>query len=110
MSRPEAVRELIMEVSPSEKAQAPRQLAGPVSPSFPGLDRAAGVSGGEPCPSRTRIPVWVLVQARKLGSRESEILRAYLSLRAEDLGNAWAGYDVHGAEIDRRIIENETPC
>ena len=110
MSRLETVRELITEMSPSEKAQALRWLAGLVSPSFPGIERAAGVSGGEPCPLRTRIPVWVLVQARKLGSSESEILRAYPSLRAEDLSNAWAYYDVHGAEIDRQIIENEAPC
>ncbi len=107
MTRLETVRELITELSPIEKAQALRWLAGLVSPSFPGIERAAGVSGGEPCPLRTRIPVWVLVQARKLGSSESEILRAYSSLRAEDLSNAWAYYDAHGAEIDQQITENE---
>ena len=110
LTRLETVRELITELSPSEKVQALRWLAGLVSPSFPGIEHAAGVSGGEPCPLRTRIPVWLLVQARKLGSSESEILRAYPSLRAEDLSNAWVYYDVHGAEIDRQITENEASC
>ena len=34
---------------------------------FPGIDVTEGVSGGEPCIARTRIPVWVLEQARRLG-------------------------------------------
>jgi uncharacterized protein (DUF433 family) len=65
------------------------------------------VAGGEACPVRTRIPVWVLVQARKLGSSEADILRAYPTLRAEDLINAWAYYDAHKAEIETQIAENE---
>ncbi|HID64397.1 MAG TPA: DUF433 domain-containing protein [Anaerolineae bacterium] len=38
---------------------------------FPGIDSAANVCGGEPCIVRTRIPVWVLVQARRLGAMET---------------------------------------
>jgi uncharacterized protein (DUF433 family) len=74
---------------------------------FPGIERTLGVAGGEPCIVRTRIPVWVLVQARKLGSSESDILRAYPTLRAEDLTNAWAYYRAHSDEIDRQILANE---
>jgi uncharacterized protein (DUF433 family) len=48
------------------------------------------------------------VQARKLGATESDLLRNYPSLRAEDLANAWAYYRVHPNEIDRQIEENET--
>lgn len=56
---------------------------------------------------RTRIPVWVLEQVRRLGTSEAELLRAYPSLRAEDLANAWAYVRGHREEIEREIAENE---
>lgn len=107
MSRLDTVRELITELSPGEKAQALQWLVRFMGQAFPGIEHTAGVSGGEACLLRTRIPVWVLVQARLLGSSESEILGAYPSLRATDLSNAWAYYDAHKTEIDRQITENE---
>jgi uncharacterized protein (DUF433 family) len=55
---------------------------------FPGLESRPSVCGGEPCIVRTRIPVWTLEQARRLGTSESELLRSYPTLRAEDLANA----------------------
>lgn len=108
MSRLDTVRKLIAELSPGERAQAMQWLAGRPGHGSPGIEGTAGVCGGEPCVVRTRIPVWLLVQAHKLGSRESDILRAYPSLRAEDLGNAWSYYDLHREEIDRQIAENES--
>ena len=63
--------------------------------------------GGEPCIVRTRIPVWVLVQARRLGVSEADLLRAYPTLRAEDLANAWAYFRAHRDEIEQQIRENE---
>ena len=63
--------------------------------------------GGEARIVRTRIPVWILVQARRLGVSESMLLNSYPSLRAEDLVNAWAFYRVHHEEIDCQIAENE---
>ena len=56
---------------------------------------------------RTRIPVWVLEQARRLGTSESDILRSYPSLKAEDLANAWAYVRSHREEIDKQIQDNE---
>jgi uncharacterized protein (DUF433 family) len=58
--------------------------------SNPGIDADPAVCGGEPCIARTRIPAWLLVQARRLGTSEAEILRAHPTLRAEDLVSAWA--------------------
>jgi uncharacterized protein (DUF433 family) len=107
MSTLDKIRELIGELSPGEKAQTLRWLVRDMGHAFPGIEQTPGVSGGEPCLVRTGIPVWLLVQARLLGSSESEILRAYPSLRAEDLSNAWAYYDAHRAEIEQQIIENE---
>jgi uncharacterized protein (DUF433 family) len=57
---------------------------------FPGIDSQPDICGGEPRIVRTRIPVWVLVQARRLGLSEAELLRDYSTLRAEDIANAWA--------------------
>jgi len=74
---------------------------------FPGIESNPGVSGGEPCIVRTRIPVWVLVRARQLGTSEADLLRAYPTLRAEDLTNAWAYARSHRDEIEQQICENK---
>jgi len=74
---------------------------------FPGIESRPGVCGGEPCVVRTRIPVWVLEQARRLGASEAELLRVYPTLRAEDLVNAWAFVRSHRDEITRQIEANE---
>ena len=107
MSRLDTVQDLIAELSPDERAQALQWLVRLSGHASPGIENTATVCGGEPCVVRTRIPVWVLVRASKLGSSESDLLRAYPSLRAEDLGNAWSYYDLHREEIDRQIAENE---
>jgi uncharacterized protein (DUF433 family) len=65
------------------------------------------VCGGEPCIVRTRIPVWLLVQARRLGTSEADLLRSYPTLRAEDLANAWAYSRAHKEEIGEQILLNE---
>ena len=74
---------------------------------FGGIESNPGVCGGEPCIGRTRIPVWLLVRARQLGSSEAGLLRAYPTLRAEDLTNAWAYARAHRGEIEQQIRENE---
>lgn len=91
----------------AEKAQLLQWVARDLGDSFPGIESTPGVCGGEPCIVRTRIPVWVLEQARRQGLSEAEILRSYPTLRAEDLANAWAYVRAHREEIDRQIRENE---
>ena len=107
MTTLEKVRELLAELTPGEKAQTLQWLVRDLTSVFPGVESSPDVAGGEACLVRTRIPVWVLVQARRLGSSEAEILQAYPSLRAEDLINAWAYYDAHKVEIEAQIAENE---
>ncbi len=75
---------------------------------FPGIDSDPAVAGGEACIVRTRIPLWLLEQARRLGTTEEAILHACPSLRAEDLANSWAFVRSHREEIDRQIEENES--
>ena len=74
---------------------------------FPGIDSNPNVCGGEPCIVRTRIPVWVLVQAKRLDMSEGDLLKSYPTLRAEDLVNAWGYYRTHPQEIEQQIRDNE---
>lgn len=106
MSTLEAVRSLLPEMSAAEKAQVLQWIAQDLGGTFPGIETNPAVMGGDPCILRTRIPVWLLVQARQLGSSEAEILRIYPSLTAQDLTNAWAYYRAHMDEIDQQIADN----
>ena len=84
-----------------------RSLAAWMERSQAGIERHPGVVGGSACIRSTRIPVWLIEQARRLGTSEDQILAAYPSLRTEDLCNAWAYVWRHREEIDRDIDENE---
>jgi len=99
--------QLLSQMSRAEKAQVLQWVVRDLGDSFPGIESIPNVSGGEPCIVRTRIPVWLLVQARHLGTSEADLLKSYPTLRAEDLTNAWAYYRAYRSEIDRQIQENE---
>lgn len=103
----EEVERLLPKLKRAEKAKLLQWIAQDLGEAHPGIESTPNVCGGEPCIVRTRIPVWVLVQARKLGSTEADILNAYPTLRSEDLSNAWAYYSHHKDEIEKQIQENE---
>lgn len=107
MTALEDVEALLARLSRAEKAQLLQRVVRDLGDAFPGIESVPGVSGGEPCIVRTRIPVWTLIQARRLGLSEADLLRAYPVLRAEDLVNAWAYYRAHRDEIDAQIAVNE---
>ena len=98
---------LLPALSRGEKAQILKWVVHDLGDDFPGIDSRPDVCGGEPCVVRTRIPVWLLEQARRLGTSEQQLLEAYPSLRAEDLVNAWAYVRNHAAEIAEQIAVNE---
>ena len=98
---------LISEMTRAEKAQVLQRVSRDLGDAFPGIDSSSDVCGGEPRIVRTRIPVWLLVQARRLGTSELDLPRAYPTLRAEDLANAWVYYRAHRREIDKQIRQNE---
>ncbi len=98
---------LLPSLSPGEKAQILKWVVLELGDAFPGIDSRPEVCGGEPCIVRTRIPVWLLEQARRLGTSEQALLAAYPSLRAEDLVNAWAYARSHAVEIEDQIRYNE---
>lgn len=102
------VEQLLGEMSRAEKAQLLQWVVRDLGAAFPGVESLSAINGGEACIVRTRIPVWVLVQAQQLGASEAGILHNYPTLRAEDLANAWAYARVHRDEIKQQILENET--
>jgi uncharacterized protein (DUF433 family) len=107
MSKLEDLENAASALSQAEKAQLLETVARELGTAFPGIESSPGVCGGEPCIVRTRIPVWLLEQARRLGTSESDLLRAYPTLRAADLVNAWSYVRNHRDEIERQIRENE---
>lgn len=107
MSVLQEIEKQLPELSAAEKAQLLQRVARDVGGAFPGIESTPNVCGGEPCIIRTRIPVWLLERARQLGTSEAELLRAYPTLRAQDIVHAWAYVDAHQDEIERQIAENE---
>lgn len=98
---------LLPKLSRAEKAQLLQWVATELADASPGIEITPGVCGGEARIVRTRIPVWVLEQARRLNTSEADLLRSYPTLRAEDLVNAWGYVRTHRAQIDEQIRDNE---
>lgn len=73
------------------------------------IHKTPGVCGDEACIGDHRIAVWLLVNARRLGISEKQLLADYPSLTGEDLHAAWDYYVLHPGEIDEAIARNETP-
>jgi uncharacterized protein (DUF433 family) len=107
MTNLQQVEALLDTLTPGEKSQLFVSFARDIIAMTPGIESDPSVCGGDACIVRTRIPVWVLVQSRRLGMSEADILKNYPTLRAEDLVNAWAYERSHREEIDRQIVENE---
>ena len=107
MSMLQEAEKILSSMTRAEKAQLLQWVVQDLGEAFPGIESNIDVCGGEPCIVRTRIPVWILEQARRLGTSEADLLKCYPTLRAEDLTNAWAYVRSHREEIDSQIHENE---
>ena len=97
----------ISRLTRAEKAELLQRLVQEVSNVWAGIEKTTGVSGGEACIVRTRIPVWTLDNYRRLGWTEVAVLENFPSLRAADLVNAWAYADAHVEEMEKAIHANE---
>jgi uncharacterized protein (DUF433 family) len=71
------------------------------------VSKRAEVQGGDACIRNTRIPVWVLVNSRRHGATDEQILRSYPSLIPGDLEAAFSYAESNREEIDSAIRENE---
>jgi len=107
MANLQQVEQMLGALTPGERAQLVLSVAQELGDATPGIDSDPAICGGDPCIIRTRIPIWVLVQSRRLGMSESDILKSYPTLRAEDLVHAWAYERLHREEINKLIVANE---
>jgi uncharacterized protein (DUF433 family) len=103
----EEKEKILSDLTRAEKAELLQWIVRDLCDAFPGIESKPGVMGRAVCISRTRIAVWLLEQARRLGSSEADFLRDYPSLTAQDLANAWAYVRSHRAEIESEIDANE---
>ncbi|WP_082674595.1 DUF433 domain-containing protein [Thiohalocapsa sp. ML1] len=101
------IKALLPGLSPGDKAQLLKWLAQDLGAAAPGIEKTTGVCGGAARIVRRRIPVWILEQARRLGTSDADILRCYPTLTAENLANAWSYARRRRTEIDRDIADNE---
>jgi uncharacterized protein (DUF433 family) len=71
------------------------------------VQKTPNVCGGRACIRNTRITVWGLVNNRRLGLADEQILKNIVGLTPADLLAAWDYYQEHPTEIDEDIRENE---
>ncbi len=84
---PSHIKSQVLALSAAEKAQVIQLLLQSISGQWAGIEKTPEICGGDACIANTRIPVWVIVQARNLGSSEIDLLRDYPSSSASDLGS-----------------------
>ncbi len=73
------------------------------------VQKTPDVMGGDACIRNTRIAVWMLVLARRLGMADEVLLARYEPpLTQADLNAAWLYHDTHRDEIETAIREHET--
>ncbi len=97
----------LLALSPNEKAQAIQLLVQSLSNAWQGIEKTPGVCGGDARIANTRIPIWSLINYRRLGASDARILQDFSHLKAEDLVNAWTYADAHPEEIEEAIHRNE---
>ncbi|MGK7900523.1 MAG: DUF433 domain-containing protein [Hormoscilla sp.] len=97
----------LLALTAAEKADVIQILARSINNRWRGISKTPGVCGGDACITGTRIPVWVLVNARNLGISESQLLYDYPTLSATDLTNAWVYAEANHLEIETAIRDNE---
>ena len=71
----------ISELSRTEKVELLQWLVKDLGDSFAGIESTPNVCGGSACIVRTRIPVWILENARRQSVTESELLQANQHIR-----------------------------
>jgi uncharacterized protein (DUF433 family) len=70
------------------------------------IEKHPNVCGGDACVRNTRITVWGLVESRRLGMSDEQILDNIKGLISADLEMAWDYYAAHTGEIDDAIRQN----
>jgi uncharacterized protein (DUF433 family) len=88
----------LLALSDNEKAQAVQLLSQGKASIIQGIEKTPGVCGG--------ITVWGLVESRRIGYSEADLLISYPTISATNLANAWAYAAAFPDEIEAEIEEN----
>ena len=92
--------QLLAAMSRAEKAQLLQWVVQDLGDAFPGVESIPGVCGGDPCIVRTRLPVWVLEQYRRLGASDVRFVTGVSSAArcrsSEGMGHVRAHGDCTG--------------
>ena len=96
----------LLALSDNEKVQIVQLLSQTQTSLMQGIEKTPGVCGGSACVSGTRITVWGLVESRRIGYSEADLLTSYPTLSASNLANAWAYATAFSDEIEAEIAEN----
>ena len=75
--------------------------------SYKHIERIPGVVGGDPKIKGTRVPVWIIVNYRRMNGTLAGITDAYPQVSDEAAEEALAYYEANREEIDRMSGENE---
>ncbi|MDJ0618489.1 MAG: DUF433 domain-containing protein [Calothrix sp. MO_192.B10] len=97
----------ILALRPTEKAAIIQSLTQSINIGAKGITKTPGVCGREACITGTRIAIWLLVEARRLGITEVQLLQDYPHISAADLVNAWIYADAYPEEIEAAIRANQ---
>jgi uncharacterized protein (DUF433 family) len=96
----------LLALSDNEKVQIVQLLSQPQTRLIQGIEKTSGVCGGSACIAGSRITVWGLVESRRIGYSEADLLTSYPTLSATNLANAWAYATAFSDEIEAEIAEN----
>jgi uncharacterized protein (DUF433 family) len=96
----------LLALSDNEKAQIVQLLSQPQTILMQGIEETPGVCGGSACIAGSRITVWGLVESRRIGYSEADLLTSYPTLSATNLANAWTYATAFSDEIEAEIPEN----
>lgn len=97
------LEQAVIQLSAHEKIQLLQWVVHNLQDHVPGIEKRPGVAGGAACIVGTRIPVWAIIQAQRLGMTDSEIVAMYPLLDSQALANAWAYSQVYPQEIEAAI-------
>jgi uncharacterized protein (DUF433 family) len=74
----------------------------------PAIQKTPNICGGNACIRNTRIPVWLIINARRLGGTDAGLLDDYPGISQADVDACWDYYREHPIEIEQSIWFNDT--
>ncbi|MEZ4987602.1 MAG: DUF433 domain-containing protein [Saprospiraceae bacterium] len=104
------LEKLSLEISalpPTQQRQLLSELVTNMNLAHVGINHTPGVCGGRACIRDTRIPVWMIIEAKQTGATDLMLLQDFPALTAEDLTNAQRYFAGHVAEIEQDLREQE---